>query len=71
MLASEPTADAAKQDGDPAEQTNRQQDLPEAPQIEILETLVANPGPQATGQPVDAGPLAEQTTRDDHHQRAQ
>ena len=59
----QPAAQAAEEDGHPDEQAEREQDLPEAAQIEVLEALVAEPGPAVAAPAVDAGELADQAAR--------
>src|SRR2546427_10776962 len=71
MVRAQPASQTAKQNEHPEDQTNRQQNLPEAAQIKILETLAAEPGPTPLNPAVNPGIFAGQTSENDDRQRDQ
>ena len=64
-------AEGAEHEDDPEEQTDREQQLPEASEVEILRALVAEPEPEIAEPIVDAEALADEATADDDGKRAE
>ena len=56
---------------EPEDQARRQQQLPEAAQVEVLAALVAEPEPEAAQQVVDACPFSEEAAEDHEGQGPQ
>jgi len=53
----------------PKQEANCQQELPEAPEVQVLGTLVTEPEPEMPQLVVDAEELACQAADNDHHER--
>src|SRR5215217_6291060 len=66
VLAPQPPAHRPEQHHDPEEEAYREQDLPEAPEVEVLEALVTEPGPQAAREAEDPRPLPDEAPEDDY-----
>ena len=60
MLAPQPSAHRPEQHRDPEEEADGEQYLPEASQVEVLEALVAEPGPKIAREAEDAEPLPDE-----------
>src|SRR6478609_5800080 len=58
-------------DHDPDCKTHRQQNLPKAPQIQVLPTLMADPKPSLGDPAFDASILSSETSNDDYRERHQ
>src|SRR5262249_12544809 len=58
----------APQQGEPEDEADREQDLPEAADLEVFPALVAEPEPGATQPLKEPGPLAEQAAKNDHEE---
>src|SRR5215211_2824800 len=65
VLAPQPSAQTPEQHGHPEEEAYGEQYLPEAPEVEVLEALVAEPGPPPAHEPEDAEPLPDHAP--EHH----
>src|SRR5919107_5193663 len=64
-LVTEAPAHRPEEHDHPEEEPDGEQDLPEAPEVEVLVALVAEPGPQSAHPTVDASELADQAP--EHH----
>ena len=71
MCPPQPAAQAAEQNDNPEDKPYGEKNLPEAAEVEILESLVAEPGPASLNPAVDAGELSGQTAENDDRQGAQ
>jgi hypothetical protein len=71
VLPPQPSAKAPEQHGHPEEEADGEQHLPEASQVQVLEPLVAEPGPPPAHEPEDAEPLPDHAPEHHHSQGAE
>src|SRR5262249_44858401 len=62
---------AAEHEHDPEDEADGETELPEAPEVEILGALMAEPEPEAAERVVDAEVLAEQAAENHDRERAE
>jgi hypothetical protein len=70
VLAPQPPAHRPKQHHDPEKEAYGEQDLPEATEVQVLEALVAEPGPKVARESEDPRPLPDEAPEDDYGQSA-
>src|SRR5918995_134546 len=68
VLVAEPASHPPEEYGHPEKEPHREQNLPEAPQVEVLKALVAEPGPRVAHAAEDAEPLPDEAPEHDDRQ---
>src|SRR6476646_5004232 len=69
MVRAQPATKPTEENDHPEDQTDRQQNLPEAAEIKIFETLAPKPGPAPLNPASNSGVFAGQTSENDDRQR--